>query len=78
MNRSLITLMIQAVRPLKCRFTFTRLHGALSQRAVIFIFDAVRTWNLKGLLQICYKSCMCITFSLYFIYCEVIALISHL
>jgi hypothetical protein len=70
--------MMEQYEHLKRQFTSTRLHGALFQRAVIFIFGAVRTWNLKGLLKICYKSCMCITFSLYFLYCEVIALISHL
>jgi hypothetical protein len=29
---------------LKCRSTFTRLHNATSQKAVIFILAAVRTW----------------------------------
>jgi hypothetical protein len=43
-------LMMEAVPPLKRRFTSTRLHGAMSQKAVIFILAAVRTWNLTQLL----------------------------
>jgi hypothetical protein len=35
--------------PLKRRLTSTRLHGATSQKTVILILAAVRTWNLTKL-----------------------------
>jgi hypothetical protein len=34
------------IEALKLRSTSTRLHGAISQNAIIFILDAMRTWNL--------------------------------
>jgi hypothetical protein len=40
------TLMMEAVSQLKCQSIFTRLHSTTSQKTVIFILDAVRTWNL--------------------------------
>jgi hypothetical protein len=34
--------------PLKCLSTQTRLHGAITQMALIFLLAAVRTWNLES------------------------------
>jgi hypothetical protein len=35
--------------PLKRRFTSTRLHGVILQKAVIFILASVKTWNLTNI-----------------------------
>jgi hypothetical protein len=37
---------------LKCRFTFTRLHGTITQKTVTFIHAAVRTWNLSMIVNL--------------------------
>jgi hypothetical protein len=39
--------------PLKCQSTSMRLHGVVSQEAVIFIFTTMRTWNLTSLFLFC-------------------------
>jgi hypothetical protein len=49
---SIITLM-EAARTLKRRFTSTKLHDAISQKALIFILAAVRTLNITKLSLVC-------------------------
>jgi hypothetical protein len=47
---SLTALMMEAVQTPETRSTSTRLHGAISQKAVIFLLAAVRTSNLTILI----------------------------
>jgi hypothetical protein len=44
---------MEAVRTLKHVKTFTRLHSAISQKAVIFTLAALRTWYLAMHYKIC-------------------------
>jgi uncharacterized membrane protein len=45
------TVKTEAISASKCRLTFTRLHGVISQKTDIFIVTAVKTSNPKQVIQ---------------------------